>query len=134
MKGKILFYDATSNSGKISGDDGVRYDFVKLDWKGGVEPKEGLEIDFSVEDGKAKDIFIVKNAVANGEGKSFLTTLILAIFLGYLGVHRFYTGHTGIGIIQLLTGGGCGIWALIDIIMIVSGSYKDAQGNPLTKN
>ena len=134
MKGKILFYDAVSNSGKISGEDGTRYDFVRMDWKGTIEPKEGLEIDFSIEDGKAKDIFVLKIASANGEGKSFVVTLILAIFLGYLGIHRFYTGHTLIGILQLLTAGGCGIWALIDIIMIVTGAYTDAQGNPLTKN
>ncbi len=134
MRGKILFYDAMGNNGKISGNDGNRYDFVRLDWKGNGEPKEGKEVDFDIVEGKAKDIFVVQNAIANQEGKSFLTTLILAIFLGYLGIHRFYTGHTGIGIIQLLTGGGCGIWALIDIIMIASGSYRDAKGQPLVKD
>jgi len=46
-----------------------------------------------------------------------------------LGVHRFYTGHTAIGIIQLFTFGGCGIWALIDFIMILMGNFKDADGN-----
>lgn len=75
----------------------------------------------------------VRLAGAFGEGKDWLTTLLLAIFLGYLGVHRFYTGHTGIGIAQLLTFGGCGIWTLIDIIMIVTDAYKDSKGNPLIK-
>lgn len=70
---------------------------------------------------------------ANGTGKNWLTTLLLCLFLGYLGVHRFYTGHTGIGVVQLLTFGGCGIWALVDLIMIIANSYKDAQGNPLVK-
>jgi TM2 domain-containing membrane protein YozV len=70
---------------------------------------------------------------ANGAGKNWLTTLLLCLFLGYLGVHRFYTGHTGIGVVQLLTLGGCGIWALVDFIMIIANSYKDAQGNPLVK-
>ena len=134
MKGKILFYDAMSNSGKISGEDSVRYDFVKLDWKGSVEPKEGLEVDFEIVDGKAKDVFVIKNTAANQGNKSFVTTLILAIFFGYFGVHRFYTGHTGIGIIQLLTAGGCGVWYIIDIIMIVAGSYTDAQGNALARD
>lgn len=67
------------------------------------------------------------------EQKDWLTTLLLAIFLGGLGVHRFYTGHIGIGIAQLLTLGGCGIWSLIDIIMIATGSFKDGNGNPLER-
>lgn len=57
-----------------------------------------------------------------------LVALLLAIFLGELGVHSFYCGKTGIGIAQLFTLGGCGIWALIDIIMIACGTYKDKDG------
>ena len=67
------------------------------------------------------------------EQKDWLVTLLLCIFLGGLGIHRFYTGHIGIGIIQLLTLGGCGIWALIDLIMIITDKYKDAKGQPLLK-
>ena len=61
----------------------------------------------------------------------WITCLLLCWFLGVLGVHRFYSGHTAIGVLQLLTLGGCGIWALIDFIIIVSGNFKDAQGNPI---
>lgn len=61
----------------------------------------------------------------------WITCLILCWFLGVFGVHRFYTGHTTLGILQLLTLGGCGIWALIDFIIIVTGEFKDAQGNPI---
>jgi hypothetical protein len=68
-----------------------------------------------------------------GEGKDWLTTLLLCFFLGILGVHRFYTGHTGIGIAQLLTLGGCGIWTLIDFIIIIVGNFKDAKGNLLVR-
>src|SRR6266702_4319243 len=56
--------------------------------------------------------------------KDWMTTLLLCIFLGWLGIHRFYTGHTVIVIIQLLTAGGCGIWVLIDFIMILTDSYR----------
>jgi TM2 domain-containing membrane protein YozV len=65
--------------------------------------------------------------------KDWLTTLLLCLFVGGFGVHRFYTGHTGIGVVQLLTLGGCGIWALIDLIKIITGSFKDANGQPLLK-
>lgn len=65
--------------------------------------------------------------------KDWLTTLLLCIFLGGLGVHRFYSGSIGIGVVQLLTLGGCGIWTLVDLIMIITGAYKDGNGNPLVK-
>ena len=64
----------------------------------------------------------------------WLITLLLCWFLGVLGIHRFYTGHTTIGVIQLLTLGGCGIWTIIDFITIIIGNYKDADGNPIKNN
>jgi hypothetical protein len=73
------------------------------------------------------------NQMAPVSEKEWLVTLLLCLFLGGLGIHRFYTGHTVIGIIQLLTVGGCGIWALIDFILILVGSFKDAQGRPLKR-
>ena len=63
--------------------------------------------------------------------KSKLVTFLLCFFFGGLGVHRFYLGKIGTGIVQLLTCGGCGIWALIDFIMILVGSFTDAEGNPI---
>lgn len=71
--------------------------------------------------------------MAGSDPKSWLVTLLLCIFLGYLGIHRFYTGNIAIGVIQLLTGGGFGIWVVIDLILIVTGSYRDGKGRPLDR-
>jgi TM2 domain-containing membrane protein YozV len=60
--------------------------------------------------------------------KGFVPTVMLCFFLGALGVHRFYVGKIGTGIVQLLTFGGLGIWALVDFIMVVTGNFKDGQG------
>jgi len=65
--------------------------------------------------------------------KDWLIALILCFFVGYLGIHRFYTGSVGIGIIQLFTFGGCGVWTLIDFILILTGSYRDNKGRPLVR-
>lgn len=66
--------------------------------------------------------------------KDWLVTLLLSLFLGTLGIHRFYTGKIGTGILQLITLGGCGIWTLIDIIMISTGNFKDKDGNYIKSN
>ena len=63
--------------------------------------------------------------------KSFVIALILAVLVGVLGIHRFYVGKIGTGILQLITFGGFGIWALIDIILIAVGAFKDKAGKPL---
>ncbi len=85
---------------------------------------------------------IVKQSTTNTEnttsentksgGKSWIATFLLCLFLGSIGIHRFYLGYTWQGIVQLLTAGGLGIWTLIDLIRIITkdlqpknGRYKD---------
>jgi TM2 domain-containing membrane protein YozV len=63
--------------------------------------------------------------------KSNVAAFILCFFLGVLGAHRFYVGRVGSGILQLVTIGGLGIWALIDLIVIATGNFKDKEGNKL---
>lgn len=67
------------------------------------------------------------------EGKDWIAALILSIFVGQFGVDRFYTGYVGLGILKLLTLGGCGIWWLIDVILIAMGKFRDSDGNELVK-
>ena len=66
-----------------------------------------------------------------GSSYSRLVAILLAFFLGEFGAHRFYVGKIGTGILMLITLGGCGIWALVDIILIACGSFRDKDGLPL---
>ena len=63
--------------------------------------------------------------------KSNTVALLLCFFIGFLGVHRFYVGKVGTGILQLVTLGGVGIWAFIDMIMIIMQKFTDSEGNTL---
>lgn len=61
--------------------------------------------------------------------KDWLITLILSIVVGGFGIDRFYTGSVLLGVLKLVTLGGLGVWWLIDLIMLVTGNYKDGDGN-----
>ena len=63
--------------------------------------------------------------------KSKVVALLLCIFLGGLGIHRFYVGKVGTGILYLFTGGLFGIGTLVDIIKIAIGKFTDKDGNAL---
>lgn len=64
--------------------------------------------------------------------KSKSTALILSWILGWLGADRFYLGDVGLGVLKLITFGGCGIWSLIDAILLTVGTWdRDANGHYL---
>jgi len=65
--------------------------------------------------------------------KRILPAFLLCFLLGVFGAHRFYVGKIGTGLLQLFTLGGCGIWWLVDMILLVSGEFRDKEGNRMTE-
>ncbi|GAA2519085.1 TM2 domain-containing protein [Rarobacter incanus] len=63
--------------------------------------------------------------------KTFIVTWLLSLLLGSWGIDRFYLGKIGTGVLKLITGGGLGIWALIDLIIILTGNMRDSNGRSL---
>ena len=63
------------------------------------------------------------------DGKSQVIALVLVLLVGGIGIHRFYLGYTWQGVVQLLTAGGCGVWALIDLVRIITGDLQPKNGS-----
>ena len=109
MKGRIISYSVQTNSGEISGDDGIRYTFVGQDWRDSQVPARGMYVEFEALDSQAVNVFLVldrPNPGAPGPApvyaKSKIAAGVLAILLGAFGIHKFYLGYTGPGILLLL--------------------------------
>ncbi|MFB8227815.1 TM2 domain-containing protein [Cellulosimicrobium sp. NPDC055967] len=65
--------------------------------------------------------------------KLLLPAVLLCFFLGTLGVHRFYVGKIGTGVLMILTLGAFGVWTLVDLIMLIVGAFRDKEGRKLTQ-
>ena len=74
-----------------------------------------------------------KAVAASETSERWLILLLVSVFLGGFGVDRFYTGKIGTGILKLVTAGGCGVWWLVDIILILSEKFTDSNGNIIKK-
>lgn len=132
MQGQILDYSVQTNSGYVAGDDGNRYLFGGADWRGDRPPANGLRVDFTVEGELAKEVYVVAPAAGTttpGE-KNKLAAGLLAIFLGGLGIHKFYLGFTGPGLVYLLvnTVGWAVTWLLLGLPNIVLGIMALIEG------
>ncbi len=100
MRGTVLGFDARSGEGKISGDDGARYAFLRTEWHGKTPPAANQLVDFEVSGGDALAIYPMRGA-ANYD-RSRVASALLAIFTGSIGIHKFYMGKTGAGLTMLI--------------------------------
>lgn len=105
MRGKLIAYNEAEGRGLISGDDGHRYAFVRASL--GSDPataRAGRDVDFEATGTEAVNVYVVPSGGGTGQvgQKSKILAGLLAIFLGALGVHKFYLGRIGAGVIMLL--------------------------------
>jgi TM2 domain-containing membrane protein YozV len=129
MKGQILDYSVQTNTGTISGTDGNRYQFAGSEWKGNGTPMRGASVDFEVEGTQAKGVYAALGAATPGS-KNKVAAGLLAIFLGGWGIHKFYLGFPGPGLVYLLvnTIGFAVTWILLFIPNIILGVMALVEG------
>ncbi len=102
MKGQVLEFSIRDNTGVVTAEDGERYRFLGDQWNDARPPTRGMRVDFAAAaDGTASAVYKALNG--NVKTKDKVAAGLLAIFLGPLGIHKFYLGFTGAGLVYLLT-------------------------------
>jgi TM2 domain-containing membrane protein YozV len=126
----LLDYSVQSNSGTISGIDGNRYYFEGAEWKGAGTPTRGVSVDFDTDGNKAKAVFPALAGATAAGSKNKVAAGLLAIFLGGLGIHKFYLGFTGPGLVFLLTNtvGFAVTWILLFLPNLALGLIAFIEG------
>ena len=133
MQGQILDYSIQTNEGVISGEDGSRYTFAGSEWNDGTPPTRGMRVDFEVRGTDAVGVYRALGGGGGGGGGVDLSTMfsssgaksrvvagVLAIVLGYLGIHKFYLGNSVPGIVHLaVTGAGIFLFIVAAILSAV---------------
>ena len=131
MRGQVLGVDTRTGDGIVSGDDGRRYSFRPADWAHLGEPAIGMHVDFEPRENRALSIFPVpgtsppQGVSATGpvqSDRNKYVAAIIAFLVGPLGIHRFYLGRIGTGILMLVL--SCTVvglilsvpWAFIDMV------------------
>ena len=105
MRGQILGFDFRTGLGEISGDDGRRYRFAGTEWRPQSQPRPGQKVDFEASSDEARSVYSIapQSALASTAGEpNRLTAGLLALFLGTIGIHKFYMGYNRAGLTMLL--------------------------------
>ena len=100
---------------KLQSDKTIQCPICHSNWKEKIEPVKS------------------ESEVSIKSDKDYVAMILLCLFVGGLGIHRFYSGKIGTGILMLLTLGGLGIWAIIDLVMIITENFEDSEGLVIKK-
>jgi TM2 domain-containing membrane protein YozV len=130
MRGHILDYSVSTNTGTISGSDGSRYYFTGPEWKAAGVPGRAQNVDFDVDGNQARSVYMAVGSPAASTEKNKVTAGILALLLGGLGIHKFYLGFSGPGLVFLLvnTVGLLVTWSLLFLPNVILGIIAFVEG------
>jgi TM2 domain-containing membrane protein YozV len=134
--GQIESYNSEKQTGIVKSQDDF-FEFDATSWKSSVPPDQGDEVTFNVNDGVVSNMLLVAETMKPVEAvkRRWIATL-LALFLGFAGVHRFYLGFYKLGLAQIaltaLTQGYGVLWGFIDAVLLFAGHInRDAKNRPL---